>query len=153
MELLKAKVHKLEGYANPPTMQILVDKIPEFEEIEHQVVSIGDHTAYFGEKDGFVHYCVHNARNESGFGGRLFKLKTFDGIVDVRGPWSSNSHAMRQLGFTDSTEVSMTDDPEAFERGYTFMAGTVTVDFFRKCLVMADAYAVRDARGNLEIAE
>jgi hypothetical protein len=45
----------------------------------------------------------------------------------IRGPWSSRSEVANGLGFTPSMEVSITDDHIVYKRGYTFVAGHITM--------------------------
>ena len=122
MKILKMKVKWNEGLGNSPELQVLVNRIPESDEMiyEHK------DGLYFAERTGYVRfYAVSHSGN--GFGGREFKLKMKDGKeVTLKGPWSSRSAIMNQMGFTHSMEVHITDNPEKYERGY-FMSGNITM--------------------------
>lgn len=152
MNALDIKVEWNFKWANDPHLQILVDKIPDFKDIVHDIKTFdnGD-TAVFGEQDGYVHFFYHNPKRETGFGGSVYTVKTreivpheiaFGEVRDIevlgtksyRGPWSSRASAMNQMGFTPSLDVSLTDKRESFDKGYTFWAASVTVEFAKKAL-------------------
>jgi len=131
MKALNAKVNWMEKYANEPHLEILVDRIPSLEELLYDVK---DEYFYLAEKDGYVRFFYYKQPDE-GYAGHHFHLRMKDGSeVVLKGPWSSNSGTMNRVGFTPSIEASLTDEPAAFERGYTFKAGAITVDFARKAL-------------------
>lgn len=125
MEILKMKVNWKEGFANSPTLQILVSDIPIRDEMEFT----NEGQLYFAEKDGYVSFFAGNPEKPGrGFGGREFLLKMVDGsTTKLVGPFSSRASEMNAAGFIECMDVSITDDLEAYEQGYTFMAGHVTV--------------------------
>ena len=128
MKVIKARINWNDGYANAPELQILVDRIPELSEFVFNKKG----PLYFAELDGAVKFFYYD-RPGDGYGGCNFTVKLDTGEeVILKGPWSSNSVAMNSAGFTDSIPVSMTDKPEAFEKGYTFYASHITVDLAKE---------------------
>lgn len=128
MKVLDAKIYKNERYINPPHLQILVDRIPKQEEMVFKTKKMGENTLYFAEKEGYVRFNTEVPSNREGYGGAIFKYTLEDGtIAEVKGPWSSNASFMAEH-FIPSMDVSITDDPKAFERGYTFFAGHITIE-------------------------
>ena len=132
MKILNARTVNYTRYANDPRIEILVDRIPEPHEMRYDAMACRDgdtsiSTAYFAENDGYVSFFIHNWQNQRGFGGAMFPLHMNDGTIrEVVGPWASRSDIMDDLGFTPSIEVSITDKPDVYERGWTFMAGHIT---------------------------
>jgi len=128
MKILRVRINWMLGWCNDPVPEVLVDKIPEECKLVYQVKKVGNCTAYFAECDGYVDFFWHNPLDEYGYGGCKFELRTPKGVVVVRGPWSSRSAVMNDLGFPHSMEVSITDEPRVFERGYTFLGGNLLVE-------------------------
>lgn len=151
------------GWANPPRLDVLVDHLLKWEDKriyriartsdmidlsadQSRIAGFGienpkpmkfqnEGTAYYNEIDGDVSFFFHNPRNEQGYGGAIFKGKLEDGTeFSVRGPWSSNPGAMKKLFGVDTMDVSITDDPEVWERGYTFYAGHITVELAKEAI-------------------
>lgn len=131
MKILSAKVYEYpEGVMNSPVLQILVDKLEE--NFIYTPKSLNGGTAYFAEKDGAVDFLFHNPTMETGYGGRYFNLTLENGeIAKVKGPWSSRPSVMGKLFGVDCMDVSITSDPEAFDRGYTFYSGHITLELAR----------------------
>lgn len=128
MEVLNAKVDWNLRWANPPSLYLLVDKIPDDLEYEQRG------SLYFAEKEGFVNFFYYHVPDQ-GYGGRKFHLKMKDGSEKVLiGPWSSNSSAMNAGGFPLCMECTITDDPKVWEKGYTFYAGAILVEIAEKAL-------------------
>lgn len=129
MKIIAARYMKLKQYANPARLEILVDRIPAPYEMVYEDQWDEDEAGclYFAENDGYVSFFYHNPANQRGFGGSLFALHMKNGTIkEIVGPWSSRSEVMNAAGFTPSMEVSITDRPEAFDKGYTFMSGHIT---------------------------
>lgn len=73
---------------------------------------------YYSEVDGFVSIYEHKPRETDGFGGRLIKLQMEDGeTLEFKGTLWDPFSIPENL---QSMPVVVTDDIEAFERGYTF---------------------------------
>ncbi|MGW8177501.1 MAG: hypothetical protein ACWGQW_01725 [bacterium] len=128
MRLVRGKVNWWEAYANEPGLQILVDKMPDLGDLRYEERN----GLYYAEKDGYVSFYYY-VRPGEGFGGRAFKVVMKDGEEKIlKGPWSSNSGSMNEAGFGPCVNVSIIDEPASYERGYTFYAGSVTLDLIEQ---------------------
>lgn len=126
-----------EGRRGPTGFQIevLLRRLPLISEYRYKTVKRGIATFYAGVIDGVAHFFMHNPRDESGFGGRIYSGVTEDGEpFSCRGPWSSGASEINALGILPPmVEASGTDDPAVFERGYTMYAlSGVTVDLIHQ---------------------
>lgn len=112
-------------YANRPTLQVIVNKIPSSEDYVYEKKG----PMYFGLVNGIAQFKFYNGPGR-GYGGATFNLKMKDGsVATLKGPWSSNASAMTSYGFPATTEVSLTDDPKVWERGHTFFGGySITIE-------------------------
>lgn len=131
MEVLDARVDWMSEWDSNPSLKVLVDEVPYIDQIIHDVLELGTgRVFYYGEDDGYVHYLTHDVSDQRGYGGRGFPLwvKGKSEQVVVKGPWSSRAAVANGLGFGPCVDVSITDDPEAFDRGYTFCAGAITLE-------------------------
>jgi len=128
MKLLKAKVDWAEEYANDPTIKILVDGMPKLSDLRyHQKGSL-----YYSELDGYVNFYYYNSPGR-GFGNRSFELVMANGEKKtLKGPFSSKAAIMNETGFGPCLDVSIIDSLTSYERGYTFYAGHVTLDFIER---------------------
>jgi hypothetical protein len=136
MKILKAKLDFMEKFCNPPKLQVLVDSLPDTDHMIYKKNS--KYGLYFAEKDGFVNFFSYTTAG-NGYGGRHFALQVEqeDGSIKeeiLKGPWSSRASVMNRFFDTQSMEVSIIDNPEAFERGYTFYAGAITLDFAKEAI-------------------
>lgn len=130
MKALAVKVNWWEGWGNDPVLQLLVDELPPLDAFRFDK----NGAIYYAELDGYVRYYAYS-RPGSGFGGRHFCITMKDGKeVILEGPWSSRPGAVHLYGFGPCVHVSITDDPLAFERGYTFFSGDVTLAFAQGAL-------------------
>ncbi len=117
VQIQAARIQWCFGYGNSPDLQILVDKVPETATLLHDVKVLppardGNYTLYFAEKDGYVHFMAHNAKNETGYGGSIIpvRIKPDGAIKLVKGPWSGNSASMTEHGgFMPSMAVDIAD--------------------------------------------
>lgn len=135
MKILQAKIDWKEGFANDARLQLLVDHVPFMDEMRYEQRG----NLYFAEKDGYVHFLCEDPRDHSGYGGRAFDLTMKDGtVVVLKGPWSGRAAVMEAAGFTPCVEAILTDDSLAYDRGYTFVSGAVTLDLARLALTLAD---------------
>ena len=133
MKILAARVKNSYEFDNLPTLEVLVDKIPDNDSLVYEQKG----TSYFAEKDGYVSFFYYSGPGE-GYGGRKFTINTKDGFKDLHGPWSSNSVAMESAGFPKSVSVHLTDDLKAYEKGYTFFAAHLTFDKFKEACKVAN---------------
>jgi len=64
----------------------------------------------------------------------------------LKGPWSSNSHAVNTAGFDPCMEVSWTEDYSVWERGHTFYGGAVLVTVARDAIrrYLEGVYLIKD---------
>lgn len=144
MEILNMRVNWMLGYLNNPSIEVLVDKIPE--DLRYKKKRSGSHTLYWAEKEGYVHFLAHNLNDQTGFYGSKFNLTLEDGTVDtIKGPWSSRSGVFNNEGFVYSREVAITDDERDFKEHGTFSAGYLTVEKLKEGLskFMPDLVMVR----------
>jgi hypothetical protein len=131
MRILALKVDWHEKFANDPSLKVLVNKMPEREELRYLCL---EERMYFAEKDGYVNFFVHQPRDETGYGGRTFNVTMLDGTKrSIKGPWSSRSGCFnRMLNIPQCVECAITDDPTTYQRGFTFYAAAITVDLVRE---------------------
>lgn len=130
MKPLDAKIHWSFEYANQPTLQLLVDKIPDTNDMRYEYKD----NCYFAEKDSYVKFFYYE-RPGNGYGGAKIPIVLKDRASKILiGPWSSGSYAMNKL-FRPSLDVHIIDKPDDFNRGYTFIAGHVTLEFASKAVL------------------
>lgn len=130
MKVLDCKINWYEQFANSPVVELLVDKMPEHEPLRYEEKKC----LYFAELDGYVSFFAYS-QPDRGYGGRSFPIKMKDGRdMVLKGPWSSNAGEANRLGFTKCLDVHLTDDPEAFKRGYTLYAGHATLELCKKAI-------------------
>jgi hypothetical protein len=142
MSLRDAKVEWMEGFDNTPGFKILVDD------------DWADHSEHRYEErngiylsilpNGMVSFFFYKSPGD-GFGGRKFTLKMKDGTErELIGPWSSNSDAVNRT-FPESqvNEVTYTSEDEVWEKGFTFYAGSCTVDILIEAAKICGVNLVR----------
>lgn len=137
MKILKGNVNWMEGRANRPNIYLLVDAIPTLDEMRFTLHDKGgtiDGGLYFAENDGYCRFFSHHGKNNNGgFGGNKYDITMIDGSPKtLHGPWSSNAGEMNDRGFGPCTEVYLTTDAAAYERGHTFGAGCVLLSKLRE---------------------
>jgi len=134
VEILEARVRWMPEFDNHPEFEILVDEIPKIEELVYTEIKLGKDAFYYAEKDGYVHYIYHQPLDETGFGGRVFRLNVKNDwgqieAKDLKGPWASRAAVVNALvKHIECVDVALTDKPESYERGHTFTAGTITLE-------------------------
>lgn len=133
MKILAAKIRWNEGYCNNPDLEILVDKIPELKDLDYDVTQVryGNEKSnlYLAIQDGYASFLSWSGKkNDGGYCGQEWQIIVNGKPVTVKGPWSSRSGVMNKAFKTQVMEVSITDDLQAYERGYTFCAGAMTVE-------------------------
>ena len=142
MIILDARVEKFKEYDNTPSLKILVDKIPNRNDLEYTHRDC----IYYAELDGYVSFFYY-FRPDDGYGGRTFNLKMKDGSTkSLIGPWSSNSASVNKI-FGPCVEVSITDDLNVWHRGYTFTGAAITLDKFKIACNIANATLAIDKYG------
>ena len=130
MQILKGKVDWHYDCDNTPSLKILVNKLPNLKDLRYQKKG----ALYFAEQEGYVSFFYYERPGE-GYAGRTFSITLTDETkVDLVGPWSSSSRTMNDAGFPHSIEVAITEEPETYERGYTFYSANLTIDFINNYL-------------------
>lgn len=134
MKAIHAKVDWNKRWANSPRLKLLVNKIPE--DLVYKKKEFDNGTFWVAEKDGLVRFFWENPKNKEGYAGHTFILDTEDGEeYRLTGPWSSRSGCIN-IEFPDiqCLEVSITDKISAWEMGYTFYSGAVTLEFAQEVI-------------------
>lgn len=133
MKALDCKVRWMEGWENDPELEILVDRLPELSELRYECKE----GLYYAELDGYVDFIYKQNPSvpDEGFGGRGRSLTMTDGtVVSFRGGWSSRAGVSNMLGFKECMDVTITDNPEGWDRGHHLYAGSVTHEFAKKAV-------------------
>ena len=100
---MKATINWMEGWANPPKLEVEIDRMPNNGEYVYEQRG----TCYFAvlEDTSLVSF-FHYESPGRGYGGRTFDLEMTDGTTkELIGPWSSRCAIMNEVGFPHSTEV------------------------------------------------
>lgn len=150
-------------YANGLSVQVLVDERPDRDRFVYHAIGTDDPnidlssdqeaivrlglnvkrpatrhegTFYWAECEGEVSFFAHNPRYEAGYGGSTFTLKVHgeDEPRKVKGPWSSRPSVAMRYGAPPCIDVSITDDPDTFRRGYTFTHSYITLALIEEYL-------------------
>lgn len=145
MKILAAKADWCETFDNHPRLKILVDKMPDHDKRIYKVKSYsGGRRAFFSSTEGLVNFFLHNPKDEKGYAGRVFTAKLEDGSeVKVKGPWSSNYMFMSEEFGVPCTDITITDDPKVWERGYTFYGSNITVELAIEACKMIGVYLLK----------
>jgi hypothetical protein len=156
MNVLDSKIYHNKQYANPPTLQILVDGYPATKDMVFQSKPLNGGTAYFAEKNGYVSFFHHDPRLETGYGGSIFTLTLETGeTVNIKGPWSSRPSVMGPLFGIDCMDASLILDRDSFNRGFTFSAGHITIELAKTIILPSNYHLILNPKHEptWEIAE
>jgi len=139
----------MEGWANSPTLEILVNKLPDVSLLRYECRN----GLYYAELDGYVSFIFKKDPSiaDNGFGGSGHSLTLTDNTtVSFKGGWSSRAGVANELGFTECMDVSLTDDEVSWKRGYTFLAGNVTYEFAAKAVkeFLPDVWLAKIIKGS-----
>jgi len=135
VKILKAKVNWKDGWANSPMLQVLVDKIPARNELRYEQRG----SIYYAEYQGYVEFFSWSGKQEDGYGGRHFRILMKDETeIILKGPWSSRAGVINKIGFGPCLDVSITDDGEVWNKGYTYYAGSITVESLKSIFPLVD---------------
>lgn len=142
MDVVYAEVDWRHGWANDPNLRVLVDKMPDLDDLRYEKKD----ELYYAELGGYVNFFSWNPERDGkgrkewqGFGGAVFPITLTNGEkVTLRGPWSSRAGVMNSVGFGPCVEVSLTEDEKAMERGYTFFASAISLDLANKAASYVD---------------
>jgi hypothetical protein len=146
MKLIKAEVEWHDGFANRPTLEITVDKIPDKEHFRFQ----NKGRLYFAEHDGYVRFFAGSTtENEGGFGSRKFPITLHNGNkVTLLGPWSSRASYMNQHFEPHCVDVYIYETESEFTSG---IGGAVTLEVAEKAAEMAGYELEREVSRNGDI--
>jgi hypothetical protein len=157
MKVLKAKVRWDIQWDNTPGLEMLVDQIPSRDVRRYRRYPLGGESAlYISETEGYVSHYTETS-DHSGLGGRAVDLTLDTGEhVTVRGPWLGSTSALSTYG-VHAMDVSITDEPEVWERGHTFFAGAVTLSVVREAIrwfcPMAELVSTTCAKGSHSLTD
>lgn len=141
MKVIDAKVDWFKGYCNNPHLQVLVDKEPS----QNDLVWQKKDDIYYVVQDGYVNHYRYKGPGQ-GFGGSVITIKMQDGsIVKLKGPFSTRASILNYLSVTQCVDVSLTDKPKDFKRGYTFISSCITLDLAVQAAHLAKVYLVINA--------
>lgn len=137
MKVLKARINWHFGYANDPSLELLVDKIPPREDLIYERRGReGGFGLYMAVLDGYAHfYAWRGSGDDGGFYGMEFPIMTTTGPVTLKGPWSSRAGIMNRYFEQQVVDVSITDDPKHWEKDY-FTSSAVTLEVAREAIAM-----------------
>jgi hypothetical protein len=137
MKVLEARVNWKEDCANDPSLEILVDRIPEPDTMRYR----RSRNLYYAEQDGYVHFYA-SGPDGRGFCGDSFKLQMKDGNTTILiGPYSSRAGVMNKAGFgSPCIDVAIADNRMCWEKRIMFAGACLVklvaaskVDFGTQC--------------------
>ena len=139
IKILYADIEWYENFDNSARLRLLVNQKPCLEVYIFTGIEVGHgSTFYHAEIDGFVSHFWHNPKDERGFGGRSFNLKTHDGEITIKGPWDSGTSSYEMLVGSSLSDIIVTDSLEVLQRGYTFshayIKTEIIVEYLQKYL-------------------
>jgi len=134
MKIINCRVRWYKDYANSPTFEVLVDKIPEpdnfiFEE---------KNGLYVAEYEGIYKFFYYK-RPGNGFGGCHFNIKMKNGTDKIlKGPWSSRASCVNQQEFGPCSEVTLIVG-KSYYGGYAF-----SLPLLEKCAEMCGCCLIKE---------
>lgn len=148
MKILKARVDWMKDFDNHPNLVVLVDAIPNSDELVYNEIK----GIYYSIKDGYASY-LYYVKPGDGFAGRVFTVKMVDGTSrDLKGPWSSRAGCVNTtLHEHDSSkgpivDVTITDEPDVYSGKVIkcFFHGAITLQLAEQAAKMARCYLVKE---------
>lgn len=135
-------------YDNAPQFSIVVDQIPDRDDLVYQEKN----GIYYAEKDGYVSFLYYD-KPGNGYGGQHFDLHMQSGETKTLiGPWSSRAGAVNSVGFGPCLDVSLAiaDNRKPYESltKYTFYSGHITLDLALQAAKLANCQLVIDLEQN-----
>jgi hypothetical protein len=96
------------GYANDPVVHVRITKVPDPRTMTYRPFRTDDgKTLWWAVNEhGWVRFLLQDPGNRRGYGGQTFSLDTVDGLVRVKGPWSSRSSVANVLAPVHCHEVN-----------------------------------------------
>lgn len=145
MEILGAKVNWNDKYDNNPELVITVKELPKEEEFCYASKPLGSGSVlYRAEHNEFVRFYYHDPRDESGFGGRTFTLKSnFGQDTEIKGRWSSRASAVNRHFRPYSVDVLFAIDGN---HNHTY-SGAVTLDAAIRAIKLTGNWLARVVEG------
>jgi len=124
MKPISCSVEWYEKWANDPILQIVVDEIPNREDLRYK----HKQTLWFAEKDGYVSFFYwEGPNNNGGYYGSNYKITLEDeSTVTLLGPWSSNSAAVNMQFIPQCLDVSIKTEKEKLS---CWCSGAVSLEF------------------------
>jgi hypothetical protein len=137
IEVLDAVPQWGDAHDGNPQLALLLAELPEesaFVYTPRMAVPTRTATLWYAEHRGVVRFFAATD-NHRGYGGRPFTIRTAGGhSATLRGPWSSRAGVMMRAGFGPCLDVVYTADRKAFDRGFTFTAGAVTLELAERAV-------------------
>ena len=136
MRIKDATVDWNEGSSLDPTLQVLVDEIPDRSELRFQ----NEDELWVGIDNGYVEYFAYSGDgNDGGYSGRCFEVTMADGEqVTLKGPWSSRAGIVNKSRFGPVVDVRITDNPAVLDKGFTFTSGALTLAAAKQAIDFVD---------------
>lgn len=114
-------------------LQVLVDEYPEFIYKQYD-------NYYYAETNGFVSIYEHKPGTYSGFAGRTFTLKMEDGTEQSFTGSLWDPYDVKHPDVPKYKPISVTNEEQVFERGFTYYAYYCTPELYYKTLSNDIAY-------------
>jgi len=113
------------------TLQLLVDKIPDYSKMNHKKYG----PFLYAEESGFVSCYQHCPRDNKGFAGRETTLLVDGKKITYKGTlWDSMPGDKSEV--PKHMNVSITEELDVWERGFTFYACKITSKLFHRLKAM-----------------
>lgn len=128
MKALECSVEWYEKYANDPELRIIVDELPNQEDLRYKHIDLGANELWFAEKEGYVSFFSWTSpKQDEGFGGRHFPITLEDGsMITLLGPWSSRAGVMNKWFLPQCLDVSLKPSHDKYDLWY---GASVTLNF------------------------
>lgn len=119
MEIIAARVDSLSRWDNMPTLEILAEHVPAWEDFEWHN---DGKNRWWAEKDGVFRYKTHSVdapeRPEGGYSNSAFTLNMADGTqAHLVGPWSSRTACFHDICPAMECRI-YTNQTDWFEKKY-----------------------------------
>lgn len=138
-EIKDMRVNWHVGLGNYPSLELLVDKIPDYEkEMIPYLVKRVDKTLFLWKNmGGLVTFMVRStdlSQDTNGFGRHHFNILTTEGKMEFYGAWSSRYSIMNQYFEPPVLNVAITDNKYGFQSRFVFMAYNYILDDLIKAM-------------------
>lgn len=119
------------GYSG--SLQLLLDKRPVFEDYTFKRYG----NMFFAENEGFVRVFLHRPGTTKGFAGSEYTLNFEEGPETFKGSLWDPTQFDDTSKIPEYRAVSITDEKDVMEKGYTFYAGYVIKKLYNELLDQA----------------